>query len=291
MKHLINSSKLLTITSLSALLFFSACKKNTEQSSETSEVEISQPEIIVYDTNTPKTIIEAIAKACGEVDNLKALNDVQFDYYYERPDGKKDVSIERYIFDNEISWARYTTHQVNVFPEGEGDVIQFYDGTKCSLYNNGTVVEDSEALGFAQFLRQANFMWFNMMFKFGDPGTVYEYLGQETLNDKTYDKLKVTYDPEITGKEENDIYVLFVNPETNIVDQFTFSLPLLKVYEPVLLAKLTYTEIDGIKVISRREMFMPSEDGSEMLLMLDQHTKNVKFNNGFTAEQLSKEIL
>ena len=85
--------------------------------------------------------------------------------------------------------------------------------------------------------------------------------------------------------------MLYVNPKTNIVDQFTFSLPILKVYEPVLLAKLTYTEIDGINVISKREMFMPSVDGSEMLLMLDQHTKNVKFNNGFTAEQLSKEIL
>ena len=291
MKNLINSTKLFTILSLSTLLFFSACKKNTGQNSETTKIEAPQPEPIVYDTNTPKTIIEAIAKTCGGTDNLRAHNDVQFDYYYETPNGKKDVSVERYIFDNEISWARYTTHQVNVFPESEGDVIQFYDGAKCVLYNNGNAVEDSEALGFAQFLRQANFMWFNMMFKLGDPGTVYEYLGQETLNDKTYDKLKVTYDPKITGKEENDIYVLFVNPETNIVDQFTFSLPLLKVYEPVLLAKLTYAEIDGINVISRREMFMPSEDGSEMLLMLDQHTKNVKFNNGFTAEQLSKEVL
>ena len=194
MKNLISSTKLFNIVTLSALLFFSACKKNTEQSSETIEVEVTQPEPIIYDTNSPKTIIEAISKTNGGVNNLKALNDVQFDYYYERPDGKKDVSVERYIFDNEISWARYTTHQVNVFPESEGDVIQFYDGAKCTLYNNGTAVEDIEALGFAQFLRQANFMWFNMMFKLGDPGTVYEYLGQETLNDKTYDKLKVTYD-------------------------------------------------------------------------------------------------
>jgi hypothetical protein len=267
-----------------------ACKQKGESSDETTAGSPAEIGTVIYNTNDPASMIKAIAKANGGIANLKALKDVQFDYNYETPDGRKDVSLERYIFDNEISWARYTTHEVNVFPDSEDPVVQFYDGTKCSLYKAGEAVMDTDAIGLAKFLRQANYMWFNMMFKLGDPGTIYEYLGQETVDGKTFDTLKVTYDPKITGKVQNDIFILFIDPATHIVARFNFSLPIFLVNEPVLLAKLTYTEIDGIQVITKREMFGPIPDGSGMEPLLEQNTMNVKFNNGFTVEQLSKDI-
>ncbi len=271
------------------LSIFISCKQKKESDSPDVET-VKEEKVIVYNTEDPKTIINAIAEATGGIDNLKALKDVSFNYSYVQPDGKKDLSEERYIFDNEISWAKYTDHDINVAPDLEGEVIQFYDGEKAFVYNNGTAVEDPALVGVGQFLRQANYMWFTMMFKLGDPGTIHEYQGQETIDGKTFDKLHVTYDPEVTGKAENDIYILYVNPETHIVEQFKFSLPAFKVLEPVLLAKLTYQDIDGIKVISRREMFAPAPDGSGYGLLVDQNTTNVKFNNGFTAEGLSKII-
>lgn len=276
---------------LCALVIFNSCKQKKEEGIEkvTTIVEEEQA-TVTYNTSDPKSVLYAVAEATGGMANLKALKDVSFDYSYVQPDGKKDVSTERYIFKNEASWAKYTTHEVNVAPALKGDVIQFYDGEKAFVYNNGKAIEDPSIVGVGQFLRQANYMWFTMMFKLEDPGTIYKFDGQETVNGTLYDKIHVTYDPEITGKAENDIYIVYVNPETHLVDQFKFSLPAFKVLDPVLLAKLTYTEIDGIQVISRREMFAPAPDGSGYGPMVDQKTTNVSFNNGYTTEQLASTI-
>ena len=75
-----------------------------------------------------------------------------------------------------------------------------------------------------------------------------------------------------------------------MVESFYFSLPAFGFDKPVLHAKLTYEEIDGIMVITRRIMSSPLPDGSGMTLMVDQRLENIKFNNGFTAAQLSKDI-
>ena len=277
---------ILTIaTAICALTLFNSCKQKETQK-QVEETITAVPKI-VYDTNQPKTILQAVAKATGGYNNLKALKDVSFDYHYIQPDGKKDISQERYIFNNEIAWAKYTTHQINVAPQLEGDVIQFFDGKNAMVYNNGQAVKDPNIVGVGQFLRQANYMWFTMMFKLTDPGTIHKYEGKEMVNGKNYDKISVTYNPEVTGKQENDIYILYVNPETHLVDQFKFSLPAFKVLKPVLLAKLTYTNINNIQVITRREMFSPNPKGDGYLPMVDQKTINVKFNNGFTKQQLA----
>ena len=75
-----------------------------------------------------------------------------------------------------------------------------------------------------------------------------------------------------------------------MVESFKFSLPAFGVEAPVLHAQLTYEEIDGIQVITKRIMTAPSPDGTEMLPLVDQQLSNIKFNNGFTTEQLRKDI-
>lgn len=288
-----NFTSKLTLASIAlSLALATGCKEQKKETPivQNDVVEEAPKTVVVYDTNNPKTIINAIGVASGGFENLKALKDVSFDYSYVQPDGKKDISQERYIFSNEASWAKYTAHEINVAPHLDGNVIQFYDGEKAAVYNKGKAVEDAAITGVGQFLRQANYMWFTMMFKLADPGTLYKYEGQEVVDGKTYDKLLVTYDPEVTGKAVNDIYILYVNPVTHLVDQFKFSLPAFKVNEPVLLAKLTYTDIDGIKVITRRQMFSPASDGKSYNPMVDQKTTNVKFNNGYTTEQLGKIV-
>ena len=289
----LKSRLVLAATLLTVTYCLQSCKDQKTTEAQPTVVAEEAPENpvkpkIIYDTKSPQTMIAAIAEATGGFDNLKALKDVSYDYSYVQPDGKKDISTERYIFSNEASWAKYTAHEVNVAPQLKGDVIQFYDGEKAFVYNNGGAVEDPAIVGVGQFLRQANYMWFTMMFKLGDPGTIYKYEGQEVLDGKTYDKLLLTYDPKVTGKVENDIYVLYINPETHMVEQFKFSLPAFKVMDPILLAKLTYEEINGIQVITRRQMFSPSKDGKAYTPMVDQKTTNVKFNNGYTTAQLAK---
>ena len=288
MKYL-RLNPLLLITTLLISGLFIQCNNASKKTEKTTNENKTEPiEKIAYDVNSPKSLLMAVRQACGGIAKLKSLNDVEFDYYYVYPDGKKDVSKERYIFNNEISWAKYSVHQINAAPDLEGNIVQFYDGKSISVYNNGQPVKDSVNTRMGQFLRQANYMWFNMMFKLTDPGIIYKYEGQEEVDGTKFDVVNVTYDPKVTGKEENDIYRLYINPETRMVESFYFSLPAFGIEQPILHAQLTYEEIDGIQVITRRIMTAPSPDGNGMVPMVDQQLKNVQFNNGFTVAQLSQ---
>jgi len=275
---------------LCGMALFVNCKETAKENNSdvVKEIEVTKTEKLPYNTNDTKGMLLAVSEANGGIENLKALKDVSFDYDYISPDGKKDISEERYIFSNEVSWAKYTTHQVNFPPNLEGDIVQLYDGEKAFTYLNGKQFDDPKVIGTSQFLRQANYFWFTMMFKLTDDGVISKYQGQKEVDGTNYDILHVTYDPEITGKAENDIFILYVNPETRMVDNFYFSLPAFGVTQPVLHAQLTYKKINGIQVITRRLMKGPTPDGKGMAIIVDELTKNVKFNNGFTKEQLSK---
>lgn len=285
---------------LNPLLFIAAlilsgilisCNNAANKTEKTAgENKVEPIEKASYDIGSPKSMLLAVREACGGIDKLKSLKDVEFDYHYLSPDGKRDVSKERYIFENEISWARYSVHEVNVSPDLEGNIVQFYDGESINVYNNGQPLNDPAIVGTGQFLRQANYMWFNMMFKLTDPGIIYKYEGQEEIDGTKFDVVNVTYDPEVTGKEENDIFIVYINPETRMVESFYFSLPAFGFDQPVLHAKLTYEQIDGIEVITKRIMTGPSPDGDGMVPLVDQQLKNIQFNNGFTAAQLSQDI-
>ncbi|MEL6917651.1 MAG: DUF6503 family protein, partial [Bacteroidota bacterium] len=148
-------------------------------------------------------------------------------------------------------------------------------------------VEDPQVLGAGDFLRRANYFWFVMPYKLNDTGTIVSYMGQEEYNGKTYDKINVTYDPEITGKEQNDIYILYVNPETKLIDRFYFSLPFLGVNEPLLIADYEYENVEGQLLATKRTYFLPDEKGEygeEPSLV--QTLTNISFNNGFTPESI-----
>jgi hypothetical protein len=290
MKH-IKFTTLFFVLTIVMFGILASCNSAGDKSEKSAtKNEIGSTEKTVYNVESPKTMLMAVSEACGGIDKLKALNDVEFDYHYLNPDGTKDVSIERYIFDDEVSWAKYDIHEVNVSPDLEGNIVQYFDGKNIQVYNNGSLLEDPKIVGTGQFLRQANYMWFNMMFKLTDPGIIYKYEGQENIEGTNYDIVNVTYDPQVTGKEQNDIFILYINPETHMVESFKFSLPAFGIEEPVLHAQLTYEEIEGIQVITRRIMTSPSPDGSTMVPLVDQQIKNIKFNNGFNAEQLSKDI-
>jgi len=63
-------------------------------------------------------LIKALEKTNGGWKALSKLKDVEYLYTYNDLNKKaKDISIERYIFDGEHSWADYKTdHAVNVMP-------------------------------------------------------------------------------------------------------------------------------------------------------------------------------
>ncbi|GAA3647898.1 hypothetical protein [Flavivirga jejuensis] len=47
--------------------------------------------------------------------------------------------------------------------------------------------------------------------------------------------------------------------------------------------------MNGVKIVSKREVFAPNPEGGYNL-MVSQTLKNIKFNNGFTEESLSRQV-
>ena len=233
-------------------------------------------------------LIKSLEKAAGGWNALWDQKDVEFEYDYSYPaKGVKDFSVERYIFDGEHSWAKYTTHQVNIMPKEEGVVEMGLVNNVTTMTKDGEPVTDEKVVGTADFLRRANFFWFTMNFKLANPGTIHKYLGQEELAGITYEKVEVTYDSEETGKKNNDTYILYINPETSLVDQFYFSLPDFGVTSPVLKMKVTYSEINGLQIPARRDVWFPNDQGAYSEdANLVQKSLNIKFNNGFKPEDL-----
>ena len=88
-------------------------------------------------------------------------------------------------------------------------------------------------------------------------------------------------------KEQNDIYMLYVNPETKVIDRFYFSLPFLGVNDPVFIADYEYEDVDGQLISTKRTYYLPNEQGAyEDDPSLVQTMTNVTFGNGFTVENL-----
>ncbi|WP_272621377.1 DUF6503 family protein [Allomuricauda sp. AC10] len=273
------------------LLLTVACqpkaKKEAPKMMETTEVKPQEP---VYDTNKPESILKAIAHTHGGWNDLWKKHDVEYTYHYEYPEnGNADISIERYIFGTEESFAKYTQHQINVMPNAEGEITQFFDGKSTIIMkHDGNEVNDEKNLNMADFLRKTNYYWFTMPYKLGDKAATAKYLGTEEHDGKVYDKVEVSYNAEMTGKAQNDVYIVLVNPETKLVDRFYFSLPFFGIEEPVILAHYEYENVDGQLISTKRSYYIPSEEGYGEQPSIVQTMSNVKFNNGFTPETLTQ---
>ncbi len=233
-----------------------------------------------------QALIQEMEQAAGGWDNLWGQRDVSYTYDYDYPGtGQKDLSTERYIFEGEHSWAKYTQHDINVMPGEAGTVTQTYVNGQPAISHNGKLMQQPELLGGTTFLRKANYFWFTMFFKLDNPGVIATLRDREKMNGTNYNVVHITYDPAVTGKEANDEYILYINPKTKLVDQFYFSLPAMGVGAPVILMEVDYETINGLAIPTKRRIFQPGADGQlPPQPQLVQTLTNIKFNNGFSPE-------
>ena len=271
------------------LLAISCGETSKKADAVINEIETVVKKAPAYDAQSPESILANVAFAQGGWDDLYSKKDVQYTYDYRYPDGKADVSQERYMFSNEASYAVYSQNDINAMPGMEGKIEQYFDGEKAHVMVDGKELDDPAAIGGTDFLRRANYFWFVMSYKLSDKGTVLKAMGQEEYNGISYDKVAVSYDPAITGKEQNDSYILYVNPDTKMIDRFLFSLPAMGVNVPAIVGNYEYEDIEGQKIATKRTYFMPNEKGEYgETPSIVQTLTNVKFNNGFTKETIMK---
>ena len=254
-----------------------ACgNKETNTKETTKTVEVQAP---VFQ-NKGHELVYKMTQETGSYQDLLNLKDIVFNYTYRTPDQKEDVSIESYIFDGELSHGTYLKHE-RTLPDLKGNMEQGYNGTDFWLKIDGQEITDSSAIESVTFTRKTNFYWFAMMQKLLDPGINYEYLGQDNIDGKLYDTVKITFTT--ADDEAADTYQLYINPETHLVDQFLFTVVSKKVTDPILM-RVTYENIDGILVTTHRKYTKSNWEASVLNdIWIEEITKDVKFNQNLDS--------
>ena len=237
--------------------------------------------------DNPKALVERMVAEVGGIERLNSLKDVEYTYtYHDLTEDKKDVSVERYIFDGELSWARYEVHEKYVVPHLQGAIIQGYNGRESWMTINGELAEDPQLMKLCDFLRKANYYWFTMMFKLLDPGMQYKYTGTRTVDTIEYDLVEINFGEGVGDVQ--DSYLLYINPDTKLVDQFLFTVRDFGIEEPFLM-KVEYDEVEGLRLPARRKAVaadwegVPKNDNWVSLIFT-----NIKFNNGFSRSMFEK---
>jgi len=146
-----------------------------------------EPTSVATETNEATLLLQQMVASLGGLDAYKALDDVTYTYTYrDMLKGVQDVSTEKYLYDGELSWAEYTEHSKNVFPDKEGPVVESWNGKQAWLIVEGNFVPAPPALKMVGFSRITSFFWFNMMYKLLDEGTVHEQLPNRELEGVDY---------------------------------------------------------------------------------------------------------
>ena len=263
---------------LSTILIF-GCSNRKDQEENTQTANNTQSKAPM--SKAEKIITEMVDEIGGQ-NALKDLFDVEYTYIYESPEGHRDVSKERYIFDGELSWAEYLERSDKMMPNYQGTIIQSYNGDSTVTTVDGKQVDTPEINKRSDFLRKTNFYWFVMNFKLLDPGVNLKYNGVRLYNGINYEMVEVNFD-EQTG-DVQDKYLLYINPNTKLIDQFLFTVKDYGLEQPFMM-RVKYEEIEGVKLTTYREYALSNWDGD---IVQDQWTKewseDISFNNGFTVD-------
>ena len=230
----------------------------------------------------PRALVARVVDEAGGADALRKRKDVEYTYLYRRGDtGTVDLSLERYLFDGERSWARYDVHEM-VAPTVAGPVVQGYDGSTSWQTANGERQTDKESVARADFLRKTNFYWFAMTFKLLDPGMNYAYRGRRKVGDTVYEVVKLTFDQGVG--DVSDTYLLYINPKTWRIDQFLFTVLDYGKKDPFLM-EVDYEIVDGVLLPVKRRYTESDWSGKvkKGAKWNDEVSMGVRFDNGFEA--------
>lgn len=199
--------------------------------------------------NKGHELIHRMVQTAGSYQDLLDRKDVVYKYTYSTPDGKTDVSTEKYIFDGELSIGHYVQHE-RTLADLDSSFTQGYNGTDFWFKYQGKYLKDEDYIKRTKFNRKTNFYWFAMFQKLLDPGLNYEHLGETEVENKKYDIVKVTFNAP-DGKP-TDIYQVYINQETALIDQFLFTVVDFNMVDTPLLMQVEYEEIEGLLIPSKR---------------------------------------
>ena len=269
---------LLAIVTICTL--FVACENDKNESTEKSE-------IVQTFQNKGHELVNEMVQKVGNYRALSEKKDVVYTYTYTTPNGETDISTEKYLFHGELSYGAYSKHE-RTLADLEGQIEQGYDGVEFWLKHRGELLTDSIQLKRVAFNRPTNFYWFTMFQKLLDPGLNYEFLEEKIIDKNTYDVVKVSFQSQ--GDKPSDIYQLYINQKTKLVDQFLFTVADFGKIEIPFLMKLQYEEIDGLIIPTKRKYKQSTWEAEvDDKPWIEVTWTDIKFNNDLSKEDFSKK--
>jgi hypothetical protein len=236
--------------------------------------------------NKGHELIYQMVQKTGTYNKFFDKKNVTYTYTYQTPDGKTDVSTEKYLFDGELSYGMYKQHE-RTFPQLEGVIEQGFDGKEFWLKQGDKILSDPELLKMVAFKRPTNYYWFMMLPKLLDPSVNYEHLGEKVINDTNYDIVKVSFQSE--NDKPTDIYQLYINKKTSLVDQFLFTVADFGKMETPLLMQVEYEEVEGLLIPTKRKYKQSTWEAVETdAPWIEVTWSDIKFNTPITQTDFKK---
>lgn len=253
-------------------LLIASCQETKKENEPTIE-------ILEFQNKGHELVYDFVQKV-GNFEKLNELKDVVYNYTYTTADQKKDSTTEQYIFEGELSYAKYHKHE-RTLPELPGNITQSYDGENFWLKQNDELIAIEPYRKKVTFNRKTNYYWFTMMQKLLDPSVIFDYVGADSIQGKQYSVVKISF--ETSNDKPTDTYQLYINQETGMVDQFLFTVVDFNVTEPLLMV-LEYETVEGLMIPTKRKYTKANWDGEPLNEdWIQVRWSNIKFNNGLTA--------
>ena len=215
---------------------------------------VTEKPITNLQNETLDAAIEIIAKM-REAHGVKNIDGKEITFSF------RDKVYSRYSLNNQYGYSRSALNE-----EGKMVIDSWRgDDFKRTINNVEVQITDKEENAYKNSINSV-FYFALLPLSLSDPAVNVELLGDSKLKGKKYTKLRVTFDEEGGGEDFNDVFIYWMNKETNTMD---------------FLAYQYFTEGGGIRF---REAYNPREVGG----FLFQDYNNFKPTTGIELIDMDK---
>lgn len=190
-------------------------------------------------------VADQLAQALGGMDAWRRARFLRYDWVAVRG---QTVRTFQHLWDKHT--GRYRLEGEN---EGKSVTVLFnVNSREGTAYVDGQPAAGEDAKKWVDFAYRRfinDGYWFYMPFKWKDPGVHLQYEGEEEIEGKAYDVVRLTYDQ--VGLTPDDIFWGYVNQQTHRMDQWAYVLKGRK--EPRTFVKWSgWRKYDGLQFASER---------------------------------------
>ncbi len=260
-----------TLTLVALLAVFTACSEKPKQENTTDTADSVQTVVTDPIEEKIKTLPKPLAQGIAAHGGLEKWNNFRT-LSYTLGNSEEDTLKERQHID---------LHNRKVLIEGKGYNIGF-DGTQVWVSPSKADFAGPSA----RFYHNLVFYFFGIPFLLADDGAIYEELGEQTVNDKTYNAVKVTY-ASGTGDAPDDAYIAHFDMETNELSLLLYTVTYFnggKKDAPASYNAMFYEDwknINGLKVPTRLKGYKYA----------DGKTTELRYTKLFSDIEFSEEAL